>query len=159
MQLSAWRQQWIPKTVPTQKLNSGFDIPLVGWGTFSANGDLGTKSTHSALAAGYRVSQLPTALAAHCPPCPHKLFRAPTRLLMNDIVSICPVCEGALLTMLDNDGLFSMLSLAHHDSKPLVLLADALPARTHHGKRLVSWALSLCVMPLLKVIWHPPCQG
>ncbi|KAK9865658.1 hypothetical protein WJX84_006366 [Apatococcus fuscideae] len=43
-----------PKTVPTAKLNSGYSIPLVGWGTFSANEELGTKSTHTALEAGYR---------------------------------------------------------------------------------------------------------
>ncbi len=44
-----------PKTVPTQKLNDGHSIPVLGWGTFGANDDLGVKSTHSAIAAGYRV--------------------------------------------------------------------------------------------------------
>ena len=44
-----------PKSVPTTKLISGFDIPVIGWGTFGANDDLGTKATHTALAAGYRV--------------------------------------------------------------------------------------------------------
>lgn len=53
-----------PKTVPTAKLNSGYSIPLLGWGTFSANDELGTKSTHTALEAGYRVGCLEG--GSHC---------------------------------------------------------------------------------------------
>lgn len=41
--------------IPTTQLNSGYEIPLLGWGSFTLRGDKCRDATQSAVQAGYRV--------------------------------------------------------------------------------------------------------
>ena len=42
--------------IPTAKLSSGYDIPLLGMGTVAIKGDNGTAAVKAALKMGYRAS-------------------------------------------------------------------------------------------------------